>query len=130
MKKTPGNSSASFAWYNDSTDLPVKRLRRNLSLFLESNRVSLPSDSPCILSATKNVIGRYLNGVDLGSVCKKDATSKTATGQFIHAEQSSAIRNPENYNAWSQAVLDTFDVVCAYGMVLDPTTKLCSSRGG
>lgn len=129
MKKTPGNSSASFAWYNDSTDLPVKRLRRNLSLFLESNRVSLPSDSHCILSATRNVIGRYLNGVDLGSVCKKGATSKTATGQFIHAEQNSATRNPENYNAWAQAVLNTFDVICAEGMVLDPATKLCSFRG-
>jgi len=124
-----GNSSASLAWYNDSTNRPVKRLRQNLSLFLQSNRVSLPSDSPCILTATKDVVGRYLNGIDLGSVCKKGATSKTATGQFIHAEQNSATRSPENYNAWSQAVLNTFDVICAEGMVLDPATKLCSSRG-
>ena len=91
-----------------------------------SNRISLPSDSPCILTATKNVVGRYLNGIDLGSVCNKVANSKTATGQFIHAEQSGSIRNPKNYNAWSQAVLDTFDVICADGMVLDPATKLCS----
>jgi hypothetical protein len=118
-----------LAWYDDIIDRPVKRLRRNLSLLLLSSRISLPSDSPCILTATKNVIGRYLNGIDLGSVCKKGATSKTATGQFIHAEQNSDIRDPKSYKAWSQAVLNTFDVICADGMVLDPATKLCSFRG-
>lgn len=95
-----------------------------------SDRISLPSNSPCILTATKNVFGRYLNGIDLGTVCEKGATSITATGQFIHAEQSSAIRSPKNYNSWSQAVLNTFDAICADGMVLDPATKLCSFRVG
>jgi len=121
-----GNSSASIAWYSNSTDRPIKRLRRNLSLSLPSRHISLPSDSPCTLTATKNVFGRYLNGVDLGSVCSKAATTRTATGEFIHAEQSIAVRSPLNYNAWSQAILDTFDAICADGMVVDPATKLCS----
>lgn len=129
-----GNSPASIAWYSNATDRPIKRLQRNLSLSLPSRRISLPSDSPCTLTATKNVFGRYLNGIDLGSVCSKAATTRTATGEFIHAEQSIALRSPLNYNAWSQAILDTFDVICADGMVVDPATKLCSfnasSRGG
>lgn len=120
-----GNSSASLAWYNDATDRPIKRLQQHLSLSFPSKHISLPSDSSCTLTATKNVIGRYLNGIDLGSVCNKTATSRTATGEFLHVEQSRAARSPLNYNAWSQAVLDTFDVTCADGMVVDPATKLC-----
>lgn len=123
-----GRSSASLAWYNDHTaDRPIKRLQRNLHFSFPSKRITLPSDSQtCILTATKNVFGRYLNGIDLDSICSKAATSKTATGQFINAEQSSVARSPSNYHAWSQAVLNTFDVICADGMVLDPTTQLCS----
>jgi hypothetical protein len=111
--------------YSDATDRLVKRLQRNLSLSFPSRHISLPSDSPCTLTATKNIFGRYLNGIDLGSVCSKAATSRTATGEFVHAEQSIAVRSPLNYNAWSQAVLNTFNVTCADGMVIDPTTKLC-----
>lgn len=122
----PGNSSASLAWYSDATDRPIKRLQQNLSLSFPSKHISLPSDSNCTLTATKNVFGRYLNGIQSESVCSKAATRKTATGEFIHAEQSRAARSPVNYNAWSQAVLNTFDVICADGMVIDPTTKLCT----
>ena len=122
----PGNSSASLAWYNDATDRPIKRLQRNLRLSFPSKHISLPSDSPCSLTATKNVLGRYLNGIDLRSVCNEAATSRTTTGEFLHAEQSSAARSLSNYKAWSQAVLNTFDATCADGMVVDPVTKLCS----
>ena len=122
----PGNSSASLAWYSDATDRPIKRLQQNLSLSFPSKHISLPSDSNCTLTATKNVFGRYLNGIQSESVCSKAATRRTATGEFIHAEQSRAARSPLNYNAWSQAVLNTFDAICADGMVIDPTTKLCT----
>ncbi|KAF8805576.1 hypothetical protein BYT27DRAFT_7104300 [Phlegmacium glaucopus] len=120
-----GTSSASLAWYSDSTDRPVKRLQRNLNLSFPSWHISLPSDSHCGLTATKNVFGRYLNGIDVGSVCNKAATNTTATGMFLHAEQGAAARSPLNYDAWSQAVLNTFAVTCADGMVVDPATKLC-----
>jgi len=119
----PARSSASLAWYRDATDRPIKRLQRNLK---STFHISLPSDSPCVLTATKNVFGRYLNGIDLGSVCNKGATNRTATGEFLHAEQSAAALSPLNYDVWSQAVLNTFDVTCADGMVVDSATKLCS----
>ncbi|KAF8153794.1 hypothetical protein B0H34DRAFT_661500 [Crassisporium funariophilum] len=120
-----GNSSASKSWYTDDTDRPVKRLQHNLRLSFPSWRVSLPSDSPCVLTATKNVVGRYLNGIDPSRVCSMSASSKMATGQFLHAEQSSLARSQEHYAAWSQAILKTFAVTCAEGMSVNHATGMC-----
>ncbi|KAF8963321.1 hypothetical protein BDZ97DRAFT_1661869 [Flammula alnicola] len=121
-----GNSSASRSWYSDDTDRPVKRLQRNLQHAFPAWKVSLPSDSNCPLTATKNVVGRHLNGIHLENVCSMGATSKTVTGEFLHAEQAGIARNERHYKAWSQALVDTFDVTCAEGMVLDPMTQLCA----
>ncbi|KAF9039775.1 hypothetical protein BJ165DRAFT_1493975 [Panaeolus papilionaceus] len=32
-----------------------------------------PTTSPCILTATKNIVGRYINGVERGEVCWTEA---------------------------------------------------------
>uniref|UniRef100_A0A8H8CJZ2 3-beta hydroxysteroid dehydrogenase/isomerase domain-containing protein n=1 Tax=Psilocybe cubensis TaxID=181762 RepID=A0A8H8CJZ2_PSICU len=120
-----GNSSSSKAWYTDDIDRPIKRLQRTLKQSFPSWRVSLPSDSNCPLTATKNVVGRHINGIHIPRVCNRAATSKTATGEFLHAEQASLSRNPTNYDSWSRAVLEAFDASCADGMVVDSMTKLC-----
>jgi hypothetical protein len=122
-----GTSSASKRWYTDDTDRPIKRLQRHLQEQFPGRNVSLPADSTCILTATKNVIGRALNGVSTNAVCRSAATASTASGEFLHAEQASGLRTPENYNAWARAVRDTFEPSCAEGMVVDKNTNLCIS---
>ncbi|KAF5329605.1 hypothetical protein D9619_009405 [Psilocybe cf. subviscida] len=126
-----GNSPSSKRWYTDDTDRPIKRLQGRLQEQFPERNVSLPADSSCILTATKNVVGRALNGVSTHAVCGMPATPLTASGEFLHAEQASGPRMPGNYQAWARAVRDTFEPSCAEGMVVDKDTKLCiPSNGG
>ena len=120
-----GNSTASKAWYSNPTDRPVKRLQQNLQHAFPSWKVNLPSESNCTLTATKNVVGRHVNGIPEHHVCSKRATSRTATGEFVHAEQASLARDQRYYDRWSRAMMDTFDATCADGMAMDPRTKKC-----
>jgi len=113
-------------WYLDQTDRPVKRLQRNLQHMFPSWKINLPSGSNCPLTATKNVVGRHLNGIQGHYVCSKGATSKMATGEFVHAEQASLARDQRYYDRWARAMMDTFDATCINGMVVDPKTKLCT----
>ena len=103
-----GNSNTSKQWYTNSVDRPVKRLKSNVKLTFPSWTVSLPSDSDCSLTATTNVVGRYLNNVNIANVCTVGATASTATGEFIHIEQASEARSGANYALWSQAVSNSF----------------------
>ncbi|KIM37757.1 hypothetical protein M413DRAFT_448272 [Hebeloma cylindrosporum] len=120
-----GNSPASKTWYSDPTDRPIKRFQQNLQHAFPSWNINLPSDSNCPLTATKNVVGRHLNGIQVHNVCSKGATSRMATGEFVHAEQASLARDTRFYDGWSQAMIDTFDATCVDGMVVDPKTKMC-----
>jgi len=108
-----GNSNASIQWYTNSVDRPVKRLKSNVKLTFPSWTVSLPSDSDCSLTATTNVVGRYLNNVNIANVCTVGATPSTATGEFIHIEQASEARSGTNYALWSQAVSNSFTAAAA-----------------
>lgn len=102
-------------WYTDNVDRPVKRLKKELLAAFNSDHspeepivVSLPSDSRCILTATKNVVGRYLNNLPpptSHNVCTREADADTTQGVFIHAEQSSRTASQV---AWIQAVNNTF----------------------
>ena len=88
----------------------MKALKTNLlasNAFMGSN-ITLPSDSPCILTATTNILGRFLNGVALGSVCGTGATASTATGRFVHVEQEAAARASTVYTKWENALKATF----------------------
>jgi len=123
-----GNSPSSKAWYTDDIDRPVKRLQKNLRRFFPNSTISLPSESQCLLTATKNIFGRHLNGIDIPHVCSRAATSRVATGKFVHAEQGSISRSKLHYEAWSKAVLDTFDASCSDGMIMALDTKLCVPR--
>ncbi|KDR78079.1 hypothetical protein GALMADRAFT_138224 [Galerina marginata CBS 339.88] len=128
-----GNSSTSRSWYTDAIDRPIKRLQANLQLaFPSSWEISLPSDSNCPLTATKNVAGRYLNGIPISHVCSKATNSRLASGEFIHAEQATLPRDRKYYEAWTKAVKDTFEARCdseksenGAKMIIDPETGLC-----
>lgn len=72
----------------------------------------MPSSSKCTLTATKNVVGRHLNGIHLPQVCSRAANSKGATGEFVHAEQASGARRREWYGAWVKAIEESFEGVC------------------
>ena len=120
-----GNSASSVAWYNDLVDRPVKRLKQELKGAFPAWNVSLPSDSKCILTATTNVFGRFLNGIDPTSVCVQGSDSHLASGQFVHAEQSIEAVSSASYSGWSTALKNAFGTTCAPGHATDPLTNLC-----
>lgn len=121
-----GRTSTSKAWYIDSNDRPVKRLRGHLQFAFPLWNVSLPPDSSCALTATRNVVGRYINGVDEHSVCHTVADPSDVSGEFIHVEQDDSSRGAESYKMWAAAVRRTFGTTCAQGMTVDPDTGLCA----
>ncbi|KAL1759511.1 hypothetical protein FB107DRAFT_287724 [Schizophyllum commune] len=91
-----GHDPASLAWYLQ-TDLPARRLQAALTDAFPTWNISLPTDSPCILTASKTVFGKYVNGVPLGELCGTDATPEGATGQFVHVEQAIEAREERVY---------------------------------
>ncbi|KAJ3566747.1 hypothetical protein NP233_g6805 [Leucocoprinus birnbaumii] len=109
-----GNNS----WYTNEIDRPIKRLKKELLLAFNHDHspeipvsVSVPSDSKCLLTATKNVVGRYLNGLPSTAshdVCTRESKVDTTEGVFIHVEQSSRTASKA---AWIKAVNNTFAVV-------------------
>ncbi|KZW04420.1 hypothetical protein EXIGLDRAFT_599281 [Exidia glandulosa HHB12029] len=112
-----GASAGSVEWYTDSTPRPVKMIQQALltSAAFPSWTITLPSEDPSCtaLMATTNVVGRHLNGVDLSSVCEVGATAKTATGLFVHIEQSAASRSGDVYGNWTRALESAFPPLCA-----------------
>ncbi|KAI3595008.1 hypothetical protein WG66_002380 [Moniliophthora roreri] len=73
--------------------------------------ISLPPDSECSLTATTNVFGRHVNSIAEGEVCVKGAGAKIATGEFVHVEQAPVATSEESYEAWIEAVRETFGTV-------------------
>ncbi len=66
--------------------------------------VTVPGDSPsCNLTGTTNVQGRLLNNVASTEICTTPASSYS--GQFIHIEQKSWCRDPDD---WVDAINDTW----------------------
>lgn len=120
-----GNNPSSEAWYTDDVDRPVKRLKSQLKLAFPTWNITLPSDNSCTLTATKNVIGRFLNGVDDSQVCRQDADTQLATGAFVHVEQGAAARAESAYEAWSEALGKTFEPDCDVGMTVGPENNRC-----
>ncbi|KAF8055233.1 hypothetical protein FPV67DRAFT_872613 [Lyophyllum atratum] len=111
-----GTGAASKRWYTDDIMQPIKQLRTQLQLAFPSWNISMPSDSSCILTATKNVVGRFLNGIDDGDVCTTAAKASMATGLFVHIEQGAAALSPAAYDAWTEALIGAFKKV-------EPATK-------
>ena len=107
---TTAGSSFSGPWYTDSTDRPIKRLKTNLQIaFPSPSVVAFPTDdTECDLTATKNIFGRYANGVSSAAVCTQTATKANVRGKFVHAEQDAAARSDTSYARWTTAIEDTF----------------------
>ncbi|KAG2006267.1 hypothetical protein CC2G_002598 [Coprinopsis cinerea AmutBmut pab1-1] len=103
-----GRSNASIDWYTDSTDRPIKRLQHELRKSFPSWNISLPHESNCALIASKNVFGRYINGVDRSDLCSIPSKVKDVTGEFVHVEQALEARADENIEAWARALRAAF----------------------
>jgi len=71
----------------------------------------MPTDSTCGLLGSKNVVGRYLNGIPLSDVCTTQTQARAVSGKFIHIEQSAASRDPRHYASWSLAIPQIFEHV-------------------
>ncbi|KAL1682748.1 hypothetical protein EV122DRAFT_287016 [Schizophyllum commune] len=91
-----GHDPASLAWYL-RTNLPARRLQAALTDAFPTWNISLPTDSPCILTASKTVFGKYVNGVPIDELCGTDATPEGATGAFVHVEQAIESRGEGAY---------------------------------
>ncbi|KAF5355579.1 hypothetical protein D9758_006418 [Tetrapyrgos nigripes] len=101
-------SSSSAAWYTDDVDRPIKRLKANLQLAFPSWNISMPSDSSCILTATSNVFGRFVNGIDASQVCTTESNASLTTGEFVHIEQARISREVDSHDGWIRALRETF----------------------
>ena len=55
------------------------------------------------------MFGRVLNGVAVGSECVTAATAATASGQFVHIEQDTALRSPAQYDNWVAVLNSAFN---------------------
>ncbi|ESK84565.1 hypothetical protein Moror_6088 [Moniliophthora roreri MCA 2997] len=105
-----GRSTSSLTWYTTSPGptLPIRHLQQNLRTTFPEWNISLPTDSECDLTATTNVVGRYINGVEESRVCVEGATADSATGEFIHIEQAIVARGQEAYERWVNVLVETF----------------------
>ncbi|KAF5391592.1 hypothetical protein D9757_002543 [Collybiopsis confluens] len=121
-----GNSNDSVIWYNSQPNLPSRRLKGYASEIFPNFNVSLPSDdTACDLTATTNVFGRLINGVPEQDVCTVAANTLTASGEFVHIEQSIASRDNAAHEGWGQAIRGTFPASCNFGTREDENTGLC-----
>ncbi|GIL88305.1 hypothetical protein Vretifemale_16223 [Volvox reticuliferus] len=79
----------------------------------ESWAVHTPLDDlRCVLTATRNVFGRVVNGVARADACTRSADEGVAAGggrrdcfgAFVHVEQAEAARAPEAWHVWTTAL--------------------------
>jgi len=126
LSRKSGNSTNSKSWYTNPTDRPIKRLKSQLDITFPTWTTSLPPENPCILTATKNIFGRLLNGIEESRVCTNGSNKKLATGEFLHIEQDSMAREGSAYMGWTKALKNVFETTCMAGMAMDPLTKLCA----
>ncbi|KAF8634723.1 hypothetical protein AX15_000739 [Amanita polypyramis BW_CC] len=105
-----GRSPASLSWYTDPfhASLPIHKLLTQIKEHFPLWNATTPASlhSSCSLTATKNIIGRLINGVPQDKVCTQAATAENATGLFVHIEQDIDARKSENWETWAQVVSD------------------------
>ncbi|KAJ3099261.1 hypothetical protein HDU97_003325 [Phlyctochytrium planicorne] len=71
--------------------------------------VTSPVTSSCILTATRNVVGKVLNGVDGTQVCSPNAVKSTSvTGRFAHIETAEAHNQRPEMKIFLEGALDMF----------------------
>ncbi|GLB44342.1 hypothetical protein LshimejAT787_1602720 [Lyophyllum shimeji] len=104
-----GTSTSSIDWYTNDVPRPIKRLKAELQHAFPMWNISMPSDSKCGLTATKNVVGRLLNGIEDRLVCTTASQASLATGFFVHVEQAPVVLSPEMYGPWTEALVNAFE---------------------
>ncbi|KAM6491121.1 hypothetical protein JOM56_013360 [Amanita muscaria] len=113
MSSGLGREPDGVGWYNDPfhATLPVQRLSKHFTSYFPTWNATLPSSphSNCPLTATKNIVGRLINGVSENEVCSQAATANTTKGAFVHIEQAIELRMTEYWDTWVKVVLDSFD---------------------
>ncbi|KAG6895593.1 hypothetical protein C0992_000473 [Termitomyces sp. T32_za158] len=107
---TLGNDEDSKEWYRNDTRSAV-RLKNALREEFPNWSVSTPVDSKCTLTATRNVVGRFLNGIKDEDVCTTFPGPLSAMGLFVHIEQAAAPRKSYSYGAWERALKKTFEPI-------------------
>ncbi|KAG6860873.1 hypothetical protein C0995_006553 [Termitomyces sp. Mi166 len=105
-----GNDDDSKKWYRDNTR-PAVRLKNVLHKAFPDWNISTPADSKCSLTATRNVVGRFLNGIKDEDVCTTSSNLSLATGLFVHIEQAAASRKDSSYDTWKWTLKETFKPV-------------------
>lgn len=86
----------------------------------------LPRDDECHqLTATDNIFGRLLNGRTEAQVCHLQGYASTATGQFVHIEQTGDMISSANYANFARAINRAIRTTCTPPKHWDPTTLLC-----
>ncbi|KAK2462435.1 hypothetical protein APHAL10511_005532 [Amanita phalloides] len=107
-----GRDAASLSWYTDPAHahFPIHLLSTHLQSCFPSLNVTTPASptSSCSLTATKNVVGRLINGVSEDRVCMDSATIESATGLFVHIEQDVELRKSASWDMWVEVLLDVF----------------------
>ncbi|RDB18315.1 hypothetical protein Hypma_000535 [Hypsizygus marmoreus] len=105
-----GTSPSSISWYKDNVTRPIKRLKAQLQVVFPMWNISLPTDSKCALTATKNVVGRLVNGIEDALVCQHASNAEITTGMFIHVEQAAIARAQQSHDGWRNALIATFEL--------------------
>ncbi|PFH46219.1 hypothetical protein AMATHDRAFT_70297 [Amanita thiersii Skay4041] len=118
----------STGWYTKHNDYPAKRIKLNLGKQFPSWKIALPSDSTGAVTATDNIEGRLINGVDAAHVCTKPASPDNTTGKFVHLGESTESRIPSTFDKWVKAFIASFGTTCAKGMVTDSKWGLCVKK--
>ncbi|KAF8723779.1 hypothetical protein AX14_008682 [Amanita brunnescens Koide BX004] len=108
-----GRDPKSRSWYTEPSHghLPIHRLFVSLKKHFPSLSVTIPASphSTCHLTATKNIVGRLINGVPEDRVCMESATAEGASGFFVHIEQDIKSRKKEAWSTWVEVFLDAFE---------------------
>ena len=109
-----GNSVTSEACYSNAL-LPITRLKNALITTFSEYDIGTPTENgTCHLTATRNVFGRLVSGIDASDVCVNSGTvrrvipctclqSRGCMGKFVHVEQDPDLLLPTNYGRWADA---------------------------
>jgi len=92
-------------------------LRNNFETSSNFNEgtLKLINEAECKMNGTRNIQGRFLNGVSKSELCRTESeggifsTEPTSySGKFLQIEQKENIRNKQYYKAWAEAVTNSF----------------------
>ncbi|THU90206.1 hypothetical protein K435DRAFT_760478 [Dendrothele bispora CBS 962.96] len=119
---------SSMNWYQTHPQAPALRIKDSFhqvfsgyTNFKNFTAAIPPTDPTCSLTATENVFGRLVNGVEEMDVCTTAADASDSadggkedggvTGDFVHIEQAIQARQSDVYELWGEVMRRSFDEV-------------------